>query len=174
VNVCVSQRIVGDAQGGRTGPRRAVAAVVLVGLFVSALLLSPPGAGARGGKIRLTAEVLKARQGNGSTCGYPTEVRLSEGARDAGIIKVSSCAAAGTGVYYRGSAMLEVGKLQGHLHFGVAFHAEPPDFTAPKSGAGMVYDAEGSERIEVEGPNLPSEVGASFVILVNPKLFPPN
>jgi hypothetical protein len=174
VNVCLPQRIVGAAQGGRTGPGRAVAAVVLVGLFVSALLLSPPGALARDGKIRLTAEVLKAKQGSGATCGYPTEVRLSEGARDAGIIKVSSCAAAGTGVYYRGSAMLEVGKLRGHMHFGVAFHAEPPNFTAPKSGTGMVYNAEGSERIEVEGPDLPGEVGASFVVLVNPKLLPPS
>ncbi len=144
-------------------------AILALGVFV----LSASSALASGGKIKVKAEVQSVAKQGKSACAHPFRIRLSDGGREVGEIKDQRCAAAGLGVYYRGTARLEIGKLQGHLHFSASFHAVPPNFTEPSSGTGEVYNAEGSERLTIEGPNLPSEVGASFAIILNPKVGPP-
>ena len=147
-------------------------AAVTVGLG-SLVLALPASSALAAGKIKITAQVESVAKGEGSACMHPVKVQLSEGSRDVGEITVQKCAATGTDLDYSGVATLEIGKLKGHLHFGVAFHPVPPDFTAPKSGSGEVRDAKGAEHLTVVGPNLPSEAGASFTILLNPKVsFP--
>lgn len=126
------------------------------------------------GKIKLTGEVLKVSKASRGECVRPTEIALFDGSHKAGTIKITHCAATGTSLDYRGSVMLEVGKLtKSRLRFGVAFHPVPPNFTPATSGSGTVENSEGAERLRINGPDLPSEVGARFALILNQRVFPP-
>ena len=139
-------------------------------MSLSTVAVWVPSASAAG-KIKLTGEVLRISKGSQQgECSHPSKIALFDGSREAGTIKVTHCAATGTGVFYHGSADLEVGKLTGRLRFGVAFHPQPPNFTAATPGSGMVENSNESERIRVIGPDLPSELGARFRVTLNERV----
>ena len=149
--------------------RRAKALLIVVPITVAVWVPSASAAG----KIKLTGEVLKISKASRGECMRPIKIALFEGSHEVGTIKVTHCAAVGTEVQYRGSAMLEVGKLtKGRLRFGAGFHSMPPNFTPATSGSGTMENSEGSERLRVNGPDLPSEVGARFGLILNQRVFP--
>ncbi len=153
--------------------RRRLAKALLIAVSVSVAVWVPSACAA--GKIKLTGEVLKVSRGSQQgECPHPIKIALFDGSHEAGAIKITQCAAVGTGIQYRGSAMLEVGKLtKARLRFGAGFHAVPPNFTPATSGSGTVENSEGAERLRINGPDLPSEVGARFALILNQRVFPP-
>ncbi len=146
-------------------PRRAL--LLAAGTLLAALAIAPAANAAA--KIELSAKVLSVNPGKPPTaCPYPSKIEVTDHGRAAGVIKVRSCAATGTGAYYDGSADLDVGSLTGPARFGVAFHPVPPNFTEPKFGTGRVQKGEEGEQLRVKGATLPSEVGAQFQLVLYP------
>lgn len=141
---------------------------LLLGLLAASLLavLALAPAASAAAKVELSAEVLAANPGKTYSCPYPSKIKVFDHGRVAGVIKVKRCAATGTGTFYNGSANLTLGSLTGPASFGVAFHPVPPKFTEPKSGSGSLYKGEEHERLRVKGPDLPSEVGAQFQLVL--------
>lgn len=142
----------------------ALRSVGVLAVLLPALALCPAASAAT--KVELSAEVVSVRRDKGDDCAYPNKLDVSDHGRPTGVIKVKTCGATGTGVYYSGSANLEIGAITGPAHFAVAFHPVPPNFSAAKSGTGSVRKGEEHEDLRVEGSGLPSEVGAQLRLIL--------
>ncbi|HEY1854637.1 MAG TPA: hypothetical protein VGG40_08620 [Solirubrobacterales bacterium] len=141
---------------------------------VVACSLTAASASARGGKIKLTAEVLRLTNTRSEAfCPeYPNEIGLFRGKKQVGSLKVGNCAAAGFNAYYHGTAKLEVGSLSGKLHFELVFSHPPTNSGSSKPGKGTFSNAEGSELFQAVTTELPPELGARFTVILDPRVVP--